>query len=305
MLLTETPQETPAPERVHPLRQPWKDARALVLFNPKAGGTTEADRDKLIAAIKAAGIEKYALVGAEMMSNRLFKRASDFDVIIVLGGDGTAKAVAERAPADAPPLILLPGGTLNVLPRALYGELAWPEALAAALSHGEVKRLASGRANGKQFFVAAMFGAPTLLALAREAVREGKMLKAWRRFRHFMKRSFSHSLRSRPDGKRYVEAEAVGALCPSYSGAIDGDGLEWVKLDPKLIVDLARVSLRAIGDGWRKDPAIEITPCCKGDIRSSGIIPAVLDGEPTTFLSHVRIAYDPKGPRVIALPRES
>ena len=116
---------------------PAKGARALVLFNEKAGSVGPKDRDKLIEALGTAGIEKYALVGAENVSRRTFANASKFDVIIVLGGDGTARHAAELAPRNGPPLVLLPGGTLNILPRALYGELAWPEALAAALDRGE------------------------------------------------------------------------------------------------------------------------------------------------------------------------
>ena len=268
------------------------DAQALILFNPKAGSVNESDRDKLIAAVTEAGITRYALVGAEMMSAGLFERAKNFDVIIVLGGDGTANSVLELAPANAPPMVLLPGGTLNVLPRALYGELAWPAALAA------------GTANGKPFYIAAIFGAPTLLARAREAVREGDLIKAVSRARHFMKRAFSHRLTARPDRKRAKPAEAIGVLCPSFSGTVEGSDLEWVRLETNHLLDLARVSLRAIGEGWRKDPTIEIARCTHGDIRSSGVIPAVLDGEPKTFLSYVRIAYDPNGPLVVALPEE-
>ncbi len=298
MLLEKPTEDT---RREHPLSAIGRDLQALILFNPKAGSVTEADRDKLIEAAASSGITRYALVGAEMMSDRLFERAKNFDVIIVLGGDGTAKTVAERAPDDAPPLILLPGGTLNVLPRALYGDLAWPEALAAALSRGQVTRLAGGCANDKRFFVAAMFGSPTLLARAREAVREGHLIKAVSRARHFLKRSFSHRLRARAEKARFTSAEGIGVLCPSFSGSVNGEDLEWVKLTASHLIDLARVSIRALGQGWRNDSSVEITRCKRGEIRGHGFIPAVLDGEPTSFLSPIRILYDGKGPRVLAL----
>ena len=90
-------------------------AKALVLVNEKAGSVGTGDGERLIEALQAAGVEHYALLGAERMSRRLFKHAEDFDVIVVLGGDGTASAAAAMAPHDGPPLILLPGGTLNVL----------------------------------------------------------------------------------------------------------------------------------------------------------------------------------------------
>jgi diacylglycerol kinase family enzyme len=280
-------------------------ATALVLFNEKAGSVGTGDRDKLIEAIGAAGIEKYALVGAENITPGLFERARDFDVIIVLGGDGTARSAAELAPRDGPPLVLLPGGTLNILPRALYGELAWPEALAAALERGAVKRLPAGRANGQLFYVAALFGGTTQLVHVREAMREGKLLTAWQRFRIALRRSFTRSLRARTGKGRMQKIEAVGVLLPSFSGGLEADDLEWVRLDARGVLDLARVSIRALTDGWRKDPAIEIGRALTGDIDVSlGYIHATLDGEPRRFYSRVHIKYDAHGPRVLALDAE-
>lgn len=277
---------------------------ALILFNERAGSVVPGDRDRLVESLQSLGVERYALVGADRISARLFQRAKDFDVIIVLGGDGTARAAAALAPRNGPPLILLPGGTLNILPKALYGDLAWPEALSAALERGVLRRLPAGRANGERFFVAAMFGAPTVLARAREAAREGKFLTAMGRVRHFFKRAFVRGLRARYDKERLRKAEAIGVLLPSFSGGLKGDGLEWVRLTAHHVFDLARVSVRALGEGWRKDPSVEISLCRTGDIASNGLIPATLDGEPRTFFSAVRITYDPIGVPVLALEDE-
>ncbi len=293
----------PAGERANTL------AKVLVLFNEKAGSVTPDDRERLVTQLAELGVEQYALIGCDVMSPELFARAPDFDAIIVLGGDGTARTVAELAPEGSPPLILLPGGTLNLLPRALYGDLAWPEALKAAFERGVEKRLTTGSANGKRFFVAAMFGAPTLLARVREATREGKFLTAIRRADHLFKRLFSHKLRSHPEGKRVRKASAVGVLCPAFSGskadAIDVEHLEWVRLDADDLLSLARVSLKTLSAAWRQDPTVDLTRCKKGVVTGQGVIPATLDGEPTTFLSKIEISYDPKGPRVLALESEA
>jgi len=292
-----------APERAH-VRPLPQGAKAFVLFNPKAGSVKDGDREKLIAALGEAGIGQHVIVSPERMSRRSLERARKFDVLIVLGGDGTARAAAELAPRDGPPMILLPGGTLNILPRALYGELAWPEALAAALERGVITRLTAGRANGEAFYVAALFGAPMLMAKAREAMREGRPLAAWKRFRYALKRSFTRGLRARHDREPMHKTEAVGALCPAFSGGIHADSLEWVRLDAHHVFDLARVSLRAVTAGWRDDASIEVASCRTGDIVSLGVIPSTLDGEPRTYFSRVRVTYDARGPRVIALPQE-
>jgi diacylglycerol kinase family enzyme len=293
----------PAKKHEAPPR-PITGDRALILFNEAAGSVSAGDREKLVAAVTEAGINKYALVGPEKITKHLFDRAKNFDVIIVLGGDGTARSAAKMAPRNGPPLILLPGGTLNILPKVLYGNLAWPEALKAALERGVVKRLPVGRANGKHFFIAALFGAPTLLARAREAVREGKPVTALKRLQHFTKRSFARSLSAKPEGQRRRRAEGIGVLCPSFSGALEGPSFEWVRLDANNMLDLARVGVRTLGPGWRDDATVEISTCARGEINSAGVIPATLDGEPRTFLSHVRVSYDRNGPRVIALEAE-
>jgi len=288
----------------HASARPIPDqARAFVLLNENAGSVSAGDQEKLTLALANAGVAYHEIVPAERCSRRLLARARNFDVIIVLGGDGTARAAAELAPRDGPPLILLPGGTLNILPRALYGELQWPEALAAALERGKVTRLTCGRANGEAFYVAALFGAPMLMAKAREAMRAGRPLAAWRRFRHALKRSFTRGLRARPDRELMRRAEAIGVLCPAFSGGIQADNLEWVRLDAKHLLDLARVSLRALTTAWRDDQSIDIDTCRTGDIVSLGVIPATLDGEPRTYFHRVRITYEPRGARVIALPQ--
>jgi diacylglycerol kinase family enzyme len=278
--------------------------KALILLNEKAGSVGPRAGAELVDALNAAGVEQFTIVDATRMSRRSFQSAKQFDAIIVLGGDGTARAAAELAPRNGPPLILLPGGTLNILPKALYGELAWPEALTAVLERGVERRLPVGRANGEAFYVAGLFGPITLLARARESMREGRPLEAIGRFRHFLKRSFSRSLRARAGAQKMRKAEGIGVLCPSFSGGIEADHLEWVKLDAKHILDLARVSLRAITADWRNDSTIEIGKCKTGDIYAPGIIPATLDGEPRTFLSYVRITFDERGPKVLALDGE-
>lgn len=278
--------------------------KALILFNQKAGSVTASDGEKLVDAVKGAGIEQFALLGPEKMTPQLFARSLEFDVVIVLGGDGTARTAAELMPRDGPPLILLPGGTLNVLPRALYGDLAWPAALEAALERGVVRRLSAGKANGIPFFVGALFGAQAILARAREAMREGRFMAAWRGLRHYLRRSFARRLHAGCEGKRLRRCEAIGVLCGAFTGDAAAEGLEWVRLDAKSTIDLARLSFKALVQNWRKDKTVEISACKRGQIYSPGVIPATLDGEPRTFVSSVRISYDPKGPRVLVLNEE-
>jgi diacylglycerol kinase (ATP) len=57
-------------------------------------------------------------------------------VVIAVGGDGTAREVAQGlAGAEHPvPMFIVPAGTANSCYRTMWGELPWPQALAAALA---------------------------------------------------------------------------------------------------------------------------------------------------------------------------
>ena len=65
-----------------------------------------------------------------------------------------------------------------MLPRALYGDSSWQEALKETLANPLTKELSAGRVGDKIFFVAAVVGAPGLWMEAREAIREGEILNA-------------------------------------------------------------------------------------------------------------------------------
>ncbi|GII61835.1 diacylglycerol kinase [Sphaerisporangium krabiense] len=98
--------------------------RALLLTNPKATSTNRRTRDVLVRALGAevdltveqTGYRGHAAVLAATA------REKGFDVVAVLGGDGTInEAVNGMAGGDGPPpaLIVIPGGSANVFARAL------------------------------------------------------------------------------------------------------------------------------------------------------------------------------------------
>ena len=89
----------------------------------------------------------------------------------MLGGDGTIRRAAEACTETSSYLIALPGGTMNILPRALYGDVSWEDALKNTLTAPSAKVLSGGRAMDRQFFVAAIIGACALGGIARVYTR--------------------------------------------------------------------------------------------------------------------------------------
>ena len=71
------------------------------------------------------------------------------DLLIVLAGDGTACAAATRCGAEGPLVAPLAGGTMNMLPHALYGAKPWQEGLRDALTEGVVRPVSGGVVGGQ------------------------------------------------------------------------------------------------------------------------------------------------------------
>ena len=229
------------------------------------------------------------------------------DLLVVLAGDGTARRACELAGPDGPVVAALAGGTMNMLPFALFGRKPWREALAEALDHGVVRPISGGEVDGRRFYVAVILGAPTLWARAREALRAGQLRRAWLRARLALRRAFGRRLRYRLDGGAEQKAEAISVMCPLVSRAVHGDGaLDVAALHPRGPGEALRLGARTLladmlGD-WREDPAVDAAWAREVRIRSRRRIPAVIDGEPVRLPGDAVIRLRPAAFRALTLP---
>jgi diacylglycerol kinase family enzyme len=282
-------------------------SRVVVVANTASGsvGPDAPDAARGILEMFGLDAEIFAPNDKDDIGDCLDKAfATAPDLVIVLAGDGTARAAAERAGPKGPLIAPLPGGTMNMLPHAIYGVVSWEQALHDALERGEARSIGGGAIDGKLFFVAAILGAPALWAHAREAARAGDFRKAIRRAAWALERAFSGRLRYQLDGGVRRKAEALGLLCPLISTALPDDepALEAAAFDPHGAVEAFRIGLHALSGDWRSDPAVSVGRCTEGGAWASGRIPALLDGEPTRLGRYARIEYRPHACRVLAPP---
>ena len=223
------------------------------------------------------------------------------DLLVILAGDGTAGLAARLAGFDGPVLAPLPGGTMNMLPHALYGAVSWREALHAALSEGEVRSIAGGEIGGRTFYVAAILGAPALWAEAREAVRARRLRMAWMKAQRALARAFAHKLHYTLGDGHTDKTEALTLMCPLVSRGVVKDGaLEAAALDPRGAGEVLRLGFNALAGDWRADPSVTTTLTRQGMAWARGRIPAVLDGEPCRLDHRVTFKYLPDAFRVLA-----
>lgn len=228
------------------------------------------------------------------------------DLLVVLAGDGTARAAAELCGPDGPMIAPLPGGTMNMLPHAIYGLRSWPEALRLALEHGRERPIGGGEIGGARFLVAAILGPPALWAPAREAARSGKPRVAWMRARRALRRAFQGRLRYRLDGGERQKAEALIFMCPLTSRALDSDDdmLEAAALDVHGAADLFQLGFHALVGDWRAAPVVAATRCRRAQVWASRGLPALLDGEPVQLKTLAEVRYVPQVARVLALSED-
>lgn len=276
--------------------------KVAAVLNAASGsvGADAAQRMKAIAAEYGLALEPKAVQPPQIAEAVRAAVAEKPDALFVLAGDGTLALSAELCGSDGPLLAALPGGTMNMLPHALCGRRAWPEALRAILSTGCELEVSGGEVGGRSFYVAAILGAPALWADAREAVRKGKLKLAVLRARRALLRAFKGRLRFELDERPRGKAEALTLMCPLVSQGLKEDvGLEAAVLDPKGALEGFRLGISTLVGGWRKDPSVQIEVCTSGQAWAHGRIPVILDGEPHRMDSPVRLAYRPRAFRAL------
>jgi diacylglycerol kinase family enzyme len=156
--------------------------RAHVVLN--AAAASRGRREQVSQALAAAGVQAAVRVagGAEITSAVREAAASDTEVVVLAGGDGTMNAGASVLLGGAKPMGVLPLGTLNHFARDLGIPLDLGDA-ARVLATGRVREVDVGEGNGQVFLNNCSLGLYPTAVEDREARRSlngrGKWLAMW------------------------------------------------------------------------------------------------------------------------------
>lgn len=289
------------------IHQPGVSIRRIhCVINPASGGVGPGTAGELAALFAELGLDHQV---SELIPGQLedtVRAAIDTgpDLMVVLGGDGTARQVAEMCGPRGPLVAPLSGGTMNKLGRTLYGSKPWREALSSALTSGEARWMPGGEVGDHAFYCSAVLGSPALWAQAREAIRARKFGRAWRRAAVAFHRMFLARLRYEFDGAEIAGGLAVGLICPTISRALGEDegALEAAVLDLRNTKAGVRLALNGLFGDWRDDPDVTVRTCVGGRAWARASIPAMLDGEFFRFGRQVDIRFRPRAFRALALP---
>ena len=111
-----------APEaRARPGRRRTTAPRVLLVVNPGASRMRDTDAERAAAALTSAFAVTVARTEEPRHATALARRAAEdgFDLVTVLGGDGTVSEAADGLAGSPTPLACLPAGVTNVFARSL------------------------------------------------------------------------------------------------------------------------------------------------------------------------------------------
>jgi diacylglycerol kinase family enzyme len=255
-----------------------------VIINTSSGSCDLESEQKMLSVLTETGlVEPKVWCGEAKEMERFFAEAAGqkLELLIVLGGDGTIRTAAEACAERGSYLIPLPGGTMNMLPRALYGNVSWEEALRKTLTAPSTKLLSGGRVSNKRFFIAAIVGAPALWTQPRESLREGNIVDAVKKGSIAFRRMFETKVQYLISGGAKGETEAVALICPLVSEEMSDSeqALEAAIIDVESAAEVIGLVTTAAFGKWRDDRNILLTKTKRVNVQSTKEIPATLDGE--------------------------
>ncbi len=274
--------------------------KTIALFNPASGSVSADGGERLKVELEKSGIRGADIIQTDsndFVGQLKSVAAQNPDLFVVWGGDGTLKGALETVGQISPNLLLLPGGTMNLLPRSIHGEKPWEQIIADVLVAPKRKMLPAGKANDELFFCAMMAGAPARFAEARESLRKGDLVKAAAEARVAIDTLNTLHLDARYGdgysfgGGQLPTTSVIGAVVGSLTK--EGKGMEVAALASPTTGGALNVLWTSFFSDWRTAPGVTAVQANSLEIGSDegGDIPVIADGEHIEAGPTVRVSF--------------
>jgi diacylglycerol kinase family enzyme len=128
--------------------------RAVLIVNPFASRVDEPTVAAVERALMRVAYVRTVHTERPRHAVQLARESNDADALIVFSGDGGFNEALNGVERHDLPLGFVPGGGTSVLPRALglpRGPVEAADRLAEALEHDHMRRISTGRVNGRRF----------------------------------------------------------------------------------------------------------------------------------------------------------
>jgi diacylglycerol kinase family enzyme len=243
--------------------------------NITSGTATPAKADAIAALFAEHGLH---LAGRTAFPGDLLPTAQSLDeagvdTVVLFAGDGTINAAVAALADWSGAVLILPGGTMNMLAKTLHGATDAPAILAAAVKRGRKIALPVVDLPGHRALVGLILGPAANWVRAREMVRAGRIRGLGRALKHAWARTFGHGIRL--DGVPGLRHHAQAVLVRAESGRLD-----IAAIDARDFRSVSRLGWEWITGDWVA--ASEVTQCHAESFRTAGHKPslALVDGEP-------------------------
>lgn len=275
-----------------------------------------AERAVAIFAAHGHTLEPRIVAGAQLLYE-LTMAASEAEVLLAGGGDGTISAAAAVAYRQGIPLAVLPAGTMNLFARSLRIPLNLDAAL-EALAGGEFKQVDIATANGRPFVHQFSVGLHPKLVKLRNALtyksRIGKMIASTRASSGVILNppNFRAEIKTRGGT---LESRRVAGISVSNNPLDEGHlpladrldrGVLGIYIIPPLTPrSLARLSLGILRGRFKSLPEVIDEEAREVSIRfprKTSTASAVLDGELVDLADRIELKIHPGGLTVM-VPR--
>lgn len=149
--------------------------RTLLIINANSGSAKAISEEDLVTQLREGGFDPVRLIRLpdEDIPDRQAVEALNVDVIAILSGDGTIAGVCAALAGWAGALLILPGGTMNLLSRRLHGDLPVFELLAKlGEAQTSVAPVSVIKVEGREVLTGLIAGPSTEWGKVREGLRQ-------------------------------------------------------------------------------------------------------------------------------------
>lgn len=245
------------------------------ITNPNSGTATHKKCEALEAVFEEAGLQ---LAGRTQFPQdglpdpAALDRAG-VDTVVLFAGDGTINAALCALADWEGAFLILPGGTMNKLAKALHGDTD-PHAIVHA-AHQSDRRVSLPfvEAAANRAFVGVIVGPASHWVRAREAVRDARWKRLLRAVRHAWRRTFDDAVR----------VEGAPGLRDGYQAVYvepSDTGLRAVGIDARDWKSILQLGWDWVTGDWVAANAATEARAPELRIRSAKPVMALFDGEP-------------------------
>ncbi|GAA0735567.1 hypothetical protein CA233_02445 [Sphingomonas sp. ABOLD] len=249
------------------------------ITNPNSGTTSQAKCDAMEAVFEERGLR---LAGRtdfpqDALPEGAALDAAGVDTVVLFAGDGTINAALRALATWEGAFLILPGGTMNLLAKALHDETDPHKIIHAA--HGCDRRVALPYivAGEHRAFVGLILGPAASWFRAREVVRKGRFGRLAAAVRGAWRNTFH---------RRGVRVQGARALGDSYQAVFVTptlDGLEVAAVDARDWGSIAQLGWEWVTGDWVAARAVTESRTEQLTLAERKPVLALFDGEPETL----------------------